>query len=167
MIRQNPCPWPNWFNLIIEYKFKYWGFHSCDTVALSLTTACLFQDRVLAYIILKIIFHEHRVAVFSLVGCCVTNLHQPCSHWGWSHFHPVVHCHDYTPRSTKLKQGILVSPFLSVDKNRVRFVSSTILTRSISYLHTLSSNIRRCAAYKVFFFKIKKFSIVWWVINAS
>ena len=60
------------------------------------------------------------------------------------------------PTSTKLKGGILVSPCPSVrlsvcGQNRVRSVSSTILVGSISYLHILSSNLRRCVACNVCF----------------
>ena len=55
------------------------------------------------------------------------------------------------PASAKLKGGILVSPCPSVrlsvcGQNRVRSVSSTMLVGSISYLHILSSNFRRCVA---------------------
>ena len=75
-------------------------------------------------------------------------------------------CHDvimdlflllYPPASTKLKGGILVSrrPFVC-GQNRVRSVSSTILVRSISYLHISSSNFRRCVACKGYC-KIPKF----------
>ena len=52
------------------------------------------------------------------------------------------------------------SIYLSVcGQNLVRSVSSTILARSISYLHILSTNFRRCAAWNFFFFffKIQKF----------
>ena len=60
----------------------------------------------------------------------------------------------YTPHSTKL--GILISPCPSVSpsvcgQNRVHSVSPTILAGSISYLHILSSNFRRCVAYKGFY----------------
>ena len=56
------------------------------------------------------------------------------------------------PASTKLKggyTGITLSVCLSVrlsvcGQNRVCSVSSTILIRSISYLHIISSNFRRC-----------------------
>ena len=41
------------------------------------------------------------------------------------------------------------------EQNRVCSVSSRILTRSISSLHILSSNFRRCVARKLFF-KIRK-----------
>ena len=52
------------------------------------------------------------------------------------------------------KGGILVSPCPSVrlsvcGQNRVHSVSSTILIGSISYLHILSSNFRRCVACNV------------------
>ena len=58
------------------------------------------------------------------------------------------------PTSTKLKGGytcftlsVCPSVHLSVcGQNRVRSVSSTILIGSISYLHILSSNFRRCVA---------------------
>ena len=63
----------------------------------------------------------------------------------------------YIPASTKLKGGytgfilsVCPSYCLSVcGQNRVRSVSSTILVGSISYLHILSSNLRRCAACNV------------------
>ena len=60
----------------------------------------------------------------------------------------------YPPLQRSWKGGILVSPCPSVrlsicGHNRVRSVSSTILVGSISYIHILSSNFRRCAAYKV------------------
>ena len=66
---------------------------------------------------------------------------------------------NYNTNSTKLK-GILVSPCPSVHQsvrlsvcgqNRVCSVSSTILNGSISYLHILSSNFRRCVANKFIF----------------
>ena len=67
------------------------------------------------------------------------------------------------------KGGILVSLVrlsvrpsvrLSVcGQNRVRSVSSTILIGSISYLHILSSNFRRCVACNARF-KIKKYEIL-------
>ena len=68
------------------------------------------------------------------------------------------------PASTKLKGGytgitlsVCPSVRLSVcGQNRVRSVSSTILIGSISYLHILSSNFRRCVACNARF-KIKKF----------
>ena len=44
-------------------------------------------------------------------------------------------------------------------QNRVRSVSSTILIGSISYLHILSSNLRRCVVCTVCF-KIQKFKIL-------
>ena len=71
-----------------------------------------------------------------------------------------------SPTSTKLKgrySGFTLSVRLAVRpsvrlsvctsvcrQNRVRSVSSTILARSISYLHILSSYFRRCVACKVF-----------------
>ena len=64
----------------------------------------------------------------------------------------------------KLKGGILVSPcpyvHLSVcGQNPVCSVSSTILARPISYLHTLSSNFRRCVVCEIFI-KIKKIEVL-------
>ena len=44
-------------------------------------------------------------------------------------------------------------------QNRVHSVSSTILVGSMSYLHILSSNFRRCVVCKVCY-KIKKFEIL-------
>ena len=67
----------------------------------------------------------------------------------------------YPPLQQSWKGGILVSPCPSVrlsvcGQNRVRSVSSTILIGSISYLHILSSNFRRCVACNARF-KIQKF----------
>ena len=44
-------------------------------------------------------------------------------------------------------------------QNRVGFVSSTILVRSIAYLHILSSNFRRCVTCIVCF-KVQQFGIL-------
>ena len=65
--------------------------------------------------------------------------------------------HNYTPRFNEVDWGVFwyhlvrlsvcPSARLSVcGQNRVRSVSSTILIGSISYLHILSSNLRRCVA---------------------
>ena len=86
--------------------------------------------------------------------------------WRW-HFEMYFVDHQFVlfipPASTKLKGGILVSPCPSVrlsvcGQNGVRSVSSTILIGSISYLHILSSNFRRCVACNGCF-KIKKLEI--------
>ena len=67
------------------------------------------------------------------------------------------------PASTKLIGGytgitLSVRPSVRLSicgQNRVRSVSSTILIGSISYLHILSSNLRKCVACNASF-KIKK-----------
>ena len=73
----------------------------------------------------------------------------------------------YPPLQRSWKGGILVSPCPSVrpsvrlsvcGQNRVRSVSSTILIGSISYLHILLSNFRRCVACNARF-NIQKFEI--------
>ena len=67
----------------------------------------------------------------------------------------------YTPCFNEVKRGVfwfhLVSLFV-FGLNRVQSVSSTILVRSISYLHILSSNFRKCVVCKVYF-KIRKCEI--------
>ena len=68
------------------------------------------------------------------------------------------------PLQRSWKGGILVSPCPSVrlsvcGQNRVRSVSSTILIRSISYLHILSSNFRRCLTCNICF-KMQKLEIL-------
>ena len=71
------------------------------------------------------------------------------------------------PTSTKLKGGytgftsyVRLSVGLSIcGQNHVCSVASTIPARSISYLHILSNNFRRCVACKVCF-KIQKFAIL-------
>ena len=60
----------------------------------------------------------------------------------------------------KFSEDVRPSVRLSVcGHNRVRSVSSTILIGSISYLHILSSNFRRCVACNARF-KIQKFEIL-------
>ena len=59
--------------------------------------------------------------------------------------------YSYTPRFNEVERGVPVYWYhfvrLSVcGQKRVRSVSSTILIGSISYLHILSSNFRRCVA---------------------
>ena len=70
----------------------------------------------------------------------------------------------YTPASTKLKEGysgVTLSVCLSVcGQNRVHSVSSTILIGSISYLHILSSNFRRCVVCNVCFENLKFWQIL-------
>ena len=79
---------------------------------------------------------------------------------------------NYTPRTTKLLGGILVSPRPSVRPSvrqyvrpsvrpafRVRSVAPTVLVGSISYSYILSSNFRRCVACKVYC-KISKFEFL-------
>ena len=57
-----------------------------------------------------------------------------------------------------VRPSVLPSAHLSVSgQNRVRSVFSTILARSISYLHILSTKFRRCVACRVFSYKIPKF----------
>ena len=63
----------------------------------------------------------------------------------------------YTPRFNEVKKwvywfhlAVRLSVLLSIcGQNRVRSVSSTILVRSISYLHILWSNFKRCITCKV------------------
>ena len=65
--------------------------------------------------------------------------------------HQFIRIFSYSPLQPSWKGGILVSPCPSVrlsvsGQNHVRSVSSTILIRSIAYMHILSSNFRRCVA---------------------
>ena len=83
----------------------------------------------------------------------------------WHHMN--VKASYYTPRFNEVDGGytgitlsVCPSVRLSVcGQNRVRSVSSTILIGSISYLHILSSNFRRCVACNARF-KIKKIEIL-------
>ena len=55
----------------------------------------------------------------------------------------------YTPRFNEVDRGVYWYHLVRLSvcgQNRVRSVSSTILIGSISYLHILSSNFRRCVA---------------------
>ena len=61
--------------------------------------------------------------------------------------------------STKLKGGYTGITLSVCPQNRVHSVSSTILIGSISYLHILASNVRRCVACNAHF-KIHKFEIL-------
>ena len=65
----------------------------------------------------------------------------------------------YTPRFNEVERGVYWFHLVLLSicpQNRVCSVSSTILIGSISYLHILSSNFRRCVACNVCF-KIWKF----------
>ena len=56
---------------------------------------------------------------------------------------------NYTPRFNEVERGVYWYHLVRLSvcgQNRVRSVSSTILIGSISYLHILSSNFRRCVA---------------------
>ena len=67
--------------------------------------------------------------------------------------------HHYTPRFNEVERGVYWYHLVRLSvcgQHRVRSVSSTILIRSISYLHILSSNFRRCVACNAHF-EIKKF----------
>ena len=83
----------------------------------------------------------------------------------------------YPPTSTKLKMGytgftlsvrLFICPSVCLSfcgKNCVCSVSSTILARSISYLHIFPSNFRRCVECNVFFFKISRFGKFFKFVN--
>ena len=77
---------------------------------------------------------------------------------------------NYTPRFNEVDRGVYwyhlvrlsVRPSVRLSvcgQNRVRSVSSTILIGSISYLHILWSNLRKCVACNARF-KIQKFEIL-------
>ena len=69
---------------------------------------------------------------------------------------------NYTPRFNEVERGVYWYHLVRLSicgQNRVRSVSSTILIGSISYLHILSSNFRRCVACNARF-KIQKFEIL-------
>ena len=77
----------------------------------------------------------------------------------WTH---LIRARTYNPRFNKVERGVYWYHLVRLSvcgQNRVRSVSSTILIRSISYLHILSSNFRRCVACNACF-KIKKFEIL-------
>ena len=62
-------------------------------------------------------------------------------------------CFCYTPRFNEVERGVYWFHLVRLSvcwQNRVRSVSSTILIGSISYLHILSSNFRRCVTCNVF-----------------
>ena len=69
---------------------------------------------------------------------------------------------DYTPRFNEVERGVYWYHLVRLSvcgQNRVRSVSSTILIGSISYLHILSSNFRRCVVCNICF-NIQKFEIL-------
>ena len=71
-------------------------------------------------------------------------------------------CFYHTPRFNEVERGLYWYHLVRLSvcgQNPVRSVSSTILIGSISYLHILSSNFRRCVAYNSRF-KILKFVIL-------
>ena len=65
----------------------------------------------------------------------------------------------YTHRFNELVSSCTSFRLSVCGQNRVSSLSSTILFASISYLHILSSNFRRCAACKVYF-KTQTFEIL-------
>ena len=68
----------------------------------------------------------------------------------------------YTPLLQRSWKGVYWFHLVRLSvcgQNRVRSISSTILIGSISYLHILSSNFRRCVPCNVCF-KIQKFEIL-------
>ena len=74
----------------------------------------------------------------------------------------VVPDYNYTPRFNEVERGVYWYHLVRLSvcgQNRVCSVSSTILIGSISYLHILSSNFRRCVACNAHF-KIQKFEIL-------
>ena len=79
-------------------------------------------------------------------------------HWGIILLYLVTPCFNEVEREVYwlLHTGFTLS---ICGQKRVRSVSSTILVGSISYLHILSSNLRRCVACNVCF-KIKKIKIL-------
>ena len=100
--------------------------------------------------------------------------------WGLTHWGRVTNIwvsnlgYHYTPRFNEVEKGVYwfhlvrlsvrpsVPPSVCLSvcgQNRVRSVSSTLLVGSISYLHILSSNFRRCVACNVCF-KICKCKIL-------
>ena len=77
-------------------------------------------------------------------------------YWLWTvKMAPIIHIDIIIPpASTKLKEGftgftLSVCKMSICGQNRVSSVSSTILIGSISYLHILSSNFRRCVSCNV------------------
>ena len=78
-----------------------------------------------------------------------------CATYSWFFYTPP------PPPSTKLKGGYTGITLSVCGQNRFRSVSSTILVGSISYLHILSSNFRKCVACNVRFKvkKLKKFNV--------
>ena len=69
---------------------------------------------------------------------------------------------NYNPRFNEVDRGVYWYHLVRLSvcgQNRVRSVSSTILIGFISYLHILSSNLRRCVACNARF-KIKKIKIL-------
>ena len=68
----------------------------------------------------------------------------------------------YTPHFNEVERGVYLFHLVRLSvcgQNRVRSVSITIFVRSISYLHILSSNFRRCVACNVCL-KVQKFEIL-------
>ena len=103
------------------------------------------------------IFPPHIFQIFSYRGC---SKQKP---WFIHNTH-VYDCvlNPPSPRFNEVERGVywyhLVRLYVC-GQNRVRSVSSTILIGSISYLHILSSNFRRCVACNARF-KIQKFEIL-------
>ena len=91
--------------------------------------------------------------------CCISII--PPLQWSWKGGILVSPCPSVRPSfCPSIHLSLCPSVPLSVcGQNHVRSVSSTILIGSISYLHILSSNLRRCVVWNASF-KIKKFDFV-------
>ena len=76
----------------------------------------------------------------------------------------LISCIHYTPRFNEVERGVYWFHLVHLSvcgQNHICSVSSTILIGSVSYLHILSSNFRRCVSCNVCF-KIQKFEILAW-----
>ena len=80
----------------------------------------------------------------------------------WRNNFKTVYFDNYNPRFNEVERRVYWYHLVRLSvcgQNRVHSVSSTILIGSISYLHILSSNFRRCVACNACF-KIQKFEIL-------
>ena len=73
----------------------------------------------------------------------------------WQEAHVVKSLQLIIPPLNDVEAGYTGFTLPICGQNRVHSVSSTILARSISYLHILWSNFRRCVVCKFFFSKFK------------
>ena len=145
--------------------YHYWSF-DCFYFQPKHRIGVAIGDKILDMSVVKHLFSGPNMTdkqdVFDKVSVlfpCISNGDTAVLHWAID----LTCCNYYTPRFNEVERGVYWFHLVRLSicgQNRVRSVSSTIFARSISYLHILSSNFRRCVAYKVYVKNLKFWQIL-------